>query len=1056
MVEQRSVAGLTRRRATARRSDSRSCGERAGGSGCASRRCISAMAAADRLAAIVPARAPARASTVASWRLRRHPGARRAARCLRGALASLDVALAAIDEPRQVIVVANGAPRAVVRRRARALSRRRMGARRRAARLRRRDRARARARALRRHVPPEQRHDARSAARSPSCCRSRAPDVFAIASQIFQQERSRPPRGNGIHRLVRRRGGVHLYHAPAPASPEPLRAPLRERRRRAVPHRAAAPLRAGEPLLRSVLLGGRRVERARLARRHRVLFCPALARRAPASRDDGALLFAATSSTASSSATAAVRRAPRRIGGFGARGCWSASATCRMRASASSRASARRRACFASGWRARVAAALRRRPGSPDRRRGRHAATRRTATDCAQRRRSADAAASARRHAVRRVSAAPRRRAPRRRIGARALRSDFDIALVTDEASLYDARSFADFDGLCDVHLVQRREPAAGGNARRCASGCDALPSGARRGGRGRAASTSGPTSSRSSMRSSRRLCGYRTPGHALDPRPARRVRPRRFRGARGRRGGSRTTLRAYDAVTVCSDEDGALLAHPRVVCVPNGSAVGVRRLSAVRFDAAAVRRAVSLRAEPRGHRALPARRVARDPRGGARGDAAHPGRRRACAIGPPANPRSRSRASTVLGHRDDVPRAARACALTINPLARHPRLGGQAGRVARRRPRVRHHRRRRARLRDRRRPGLVIVPDVAAMAGADRRRCCAIRSAARARSARARRAGRFRVATLRGTAAALYADAARADSQARPLTGTYDRIARFYDVDMAQNMRFDDVALLRADCASRSAGRVLELGCGNGRILLRCSRGGHRRDRRRRVRADARRAARARRRCGSLPARAIRDGRRAVSRCGPGSPRCCARIRSSPTSPTDDDVARASARVRGAARARRHCSSSMRSFRGRSIAQAEFTPDYRRPFGALHARALEAHHAAPGPRPTASSAATRCSRGDGHVVETSRGGRDDPPVAPDALRAAFARRGIRTRSRNAWDYGTRPAPRRRAVLHAVREAGSRDRIDAREPATRIIGRNCRRTPHESAARCPH
>lgn len=48
----------------------------------------------------------------------------------------------------------------------------------------------------------------------------------------------------------------------------------------------------------------------------------------------------------------------------------------------------------------------------------------------------------------------------------------------------------------------------------------------------------------------------------------------------------------------------------------------------------------------------------------------------------------------------------------------------------------------------------------------------------------------------------------------------TYDRIAHLYDVDMALNMPFDDVGLYAA-LAARSGGRVLELGCGNGRILL-------------------------------------------------------------------------------------------------------------------------------------------------------------------------------------------------------------------------------------------
>ena len=58
------------------------------------------------------------------------------------------------------------------------------------------------------------------------------------------------------------------------------------------------------------------------------------------------------------------------------------------------------------------------------------------------------------------------------------------------------------------------------------------------------------------------------------------------------------------------------------------------------------------------------------------------------------------------------------------------------------------------------------------------------------------------------------------ASSSPPDVTTTYDRIARFYDVDMAQNMRFDDVAFYAHACA-RARGKVLEVGCGNGRILL-------------------------------------------------------------------------------------------------------------------------------------------------------------------------------------------------------------------------------------------
>jgi len=51
-------------------------------------------------------------------------------------------------------------------------------------------------------------------------------------------------------------------------------------------------------------------------------------------------------------------------------------------------------------------------------------------------------------------------------------------------------------------------------------------------------------------------------------------------------------------------------------------------------------------------------------------------------------------------------------------------------------------------------------------------------------------------------------------------MSTNYDRIARYYDVDMAQNMPFDDAGFY-ADLCSTAGGPVLELGCGNGRILL-------------------------------------------------------------------------------------------------------------------------------------------------------------------------------------------------------------------------------------------
>ena len=55
---------------------------------------------------------------------------------------------------------------------------------------------------------------------------------------------------------------------------------------------------------------------------------------------------------------------------------------------------------------------------------------------------------------------------------------------------------------------------------------------------------------------------------------------------------------------------------------------------------------------------------------------------------------------------------------------------------------------------------------------------------------------------------------------EAGAAASAYDEIAHLYDVDMGRNMPFDDVGLYTA-LAAQAAGSVLEVGCGNGRILL-------------------------------------------------------------------------------------------------------------------------------------------------------------------------------------------------------------------------------------------
>jgi len=249
------------------------------------------------------------------------------------------------------------------------------------------------------------------------------------------------------------------------------------------------------------------------------------------------------------------------------------------------------------------------------------------------------------------------------------LRADHDIVLVSDEATLYDARSFAHFDGLYAVHLLQRRERA---------SGAAPLPL-------ERRMQAHAHPRLRAAVKEA--LWRYRPAlvqiehVELADLVSLRGVAQRWVLGlhdaygaadfadpAAGRRFVD-LTLPGYDAVTVCSAEDAALVAHRRVVIVQNGSSisperyrpsthtgalvftgpfrygpnlVGVRRFLAEAFPA--------IRADVPDARLVvlggdeAARLVA--------GDAAF------------AQP-----GVEVLGHREDIAEVLAQCALTVNPL---------------------------------------------------------------------------------------------------------------------------------------------------------------------------------------------------------------------------------------------------------------------------------------------------------------------------------------------------------------------------------------------------
>jgi hypothetical protein len=145
----------------------------------------------------------------------------------------------------------------------------------------------------------------------------RAPDVFAAASQIFQQDASGRREETGFTDWYANRSGVHLYHAPVRRRTGASAASLRKRRRGAVPYGAAYPLRARARCYDPFLLGGRGVGRACLARRTARALLSAVARRTQHRMTTARFYSSAEIDRIVERNPLALRRAAR-PGGFGA------------------------------------------------------------------------------------------------------------------------------------------------------------------------------------------------------------------------------------------------------------------------------------------------------------------------------------------------------------------------------------------------------------------------------------------------------------------------------------------------------------------------------------------------------------------------------------------------------------------------------------------------------------------------------------------------------------------------------------------------------------------
>lgn len=310
----------------------------------------------------------------------------------------------------------------------------------------------------------------------------------------------------------------------------------------------------------------------------------------------------------------------------------------------------------------------------------------------------------------------PPRHGGARRVAAwlRGLKGDFAVSLVGDEASLYDARSLADFDGLAGVRLVQRDDDGTGALddlATRMHAHCHPSL---------RAAVAAAIRDWRPHVvvlehAELAPLVRDRVPGVriVLDLHDA--YGAHDFARLEDAQAFARDVA-ACDAVFVCSGEDRALVAHPNVAVLPNGASAqrpyapsaGTQLLFVGPFRYAPNRSGIVefLRdAWPAIRAAVPGVTLAI--LGGNEALAAVAG-----------EPVLHSPGVSVHGHRDDVPQCLADSVLSINPLRA---IRGSAVKLAETLAagRVCVSTRDGARgFTDAGHAGLVVVDDVAAMAG--------------------------------------------------------------------------------------------------------------------------------------------------------------------------------------------------------------------------------------------------------------------------------------------------------------------------------------------------